>query len=209
MLLLPETDVLGDGGARMSAKLCNERALVAHGNCPGTTRTGAGSPRARLHQAPNVLFDSGQSNLKGPRGLGLRHHLANCPDDAFTQIVRVSFHPSSVLPAEPFRPLLWGPACLLDHAENLTQTAARLRTREMSPVFLFVVVRHPLRVARLAFLLRRGFRDVPVSHAVLDVEVGPDVRLQGLALVDLLYLDALGGTDLVGIVGFEDTATEE
>lgn len=99
MLLLPETDVLGDRGAGMGAERGNQSGLLRVGDRSGTARAGLGGERARLGVARDVILDRREANLNGAGGDGFRHPVADRPHDSFAKILRVGFHAQSLLPA--------------------------------------------------------------------------------------------------------------
>src|SRR5918994_1111428 len=96
----------------------------------------------------------------------------------------------------------------LHPAQHCRRAPASLGPIAVGGVRLLVVVLEEAIMDRLQFTPGGGSRVVAVRHAAHDVEVGLDVILPGLPLVDLAFLDPQRRVDRLGVVGPKDAALD-
>jgi hypothetical protein len=85
----------------MGPHLLFEGRRLGRRNQLRTARTLARRQRAGGEVEPDVLAHRGNRHAEGPGDLGLGASGQDGPDDAFTQIGRISLHPASLLSALP------------------------------------------------------------------------------------------------------------
>jgi hypothetical protein len=100
VVLLPERGVLSNRPVRMGSQLGFKSSVRGRWDRPWSTGTGARGQRPGLLPTCNVEFDGRERDVESPCCFRLGHAGVHHSDDPLAEILGVSFHALSILPAE-------------------------------------------------------------------------------------------------------------